>query len=101
MTEKRWGELVDDAVGGPVTLGTMFGSKGLRTGTKYFATWWNGRLVLKVAPSRVEELLSSGHGTAFEPMEGRPMKAWVVVDTASDWAALAAEARAYVESLQR
>lgn len=101
MTEKRWVDLVDDAVGGPVTLGAMFGSKGLRTGTKYFAIWWNGRLVLKVAPSRAEELLSCGQGTAFEPMEGRPMKGWVVVAAAADWPGLTAEARAFVESQQR
>ncbi len=101
MTEQRWADLVGESVGGPVTLGTMFGSKGLRTGTKYFATWWKSRLVLKVPPSRADELIAARQGEPFEPMEGRPMKGWVVVAPTADWPALAAEARAFVEPQQR
>ena len=37
-----------DAEGGDVTRGTMFGSKGLRTGTKFFAIWWHDQLVVKL-----------------------------------------------------
>lgn len=96
MTEERWASLVQTAVGGPVTLGTMFGSKGLRTGKKYFATWWNGQLVLKLAAGRVEALVRSGAAEPFEPMAGRPMNGWVVVAPTADWPALAAEARSYV-----
>jgi TfoX/Sxy family transcriptional regulator of competence genes len=101
VTDERWGELVESAVGGPVTQGTMFGSKGLRTGKKYFATWWNGQLVLKLPADRVEELVRSDQGEPFEPMAGRPMKGWVVVAPTADWPALSAEARAFVESQPR
>ena len=37
MGEDRWQQLVAGAEGGPVSRGSMFGSQGLRTGTKFFA----------------------------------------------------------------
>ena len=36
-----WEQLVERSVGGPVSRGSMFGSQGLRTGTKFFAIWWH------------------------------------------------------------
>lgn len=101
MTEERWAELVRATVGGPVTLGTMFGSKGLRTAKKYFAIWWHGQLVVKIAPTRIKELVHRGVGEPFEPMPGRPMSGWVLAAPAEDWQALAVEARAFVESEQQ
>ena len=41
MAQERWDELVERSVGGAVSLGSMFGSKGLRTGRKFFAVWWH------------------------------------------------------------
>jgi TfoX/Sxy family transcriptional regulator of competence genes len=101
MVEARWAELVERAEGGPVSRGSMFGSRGLRTGTKFFAVWWRERLVLKLPPQRSQELVAAGQAAPFEPMEGRPMNGWVVVDPALDWPALADEARVFVESQQR
>jgi TfoX/Sxy family transcriptional regulator of competence genes len=101
MTDERWDELVEATVGGPVTRGTMFGSKGLRTGKKFFAIWWDDQLVVKVSPARIEEMVGAGEAVHFEPMAGRPMNGWVVADPTADWAALAAEALAFVESQQR
>jgi TfoX/Sxy family transcriptional regulator of competence genes len=96
----RWQELVEQSVGGPVTEGTMFGSKGLRTGRKFFAVWWHEKLVTKLPPARLEELVSAGEAEPFEPMEGRPMNGWVVVHPMVDWLQLVTEAREYVESQQ-
>ncbi len=101
MTDGRWDELVEGTVGGPVTRGTMFGSKGLRTGKKFFAIWWHDQLVVKLCPARIEELVGAGEALQFEPMTGRPMNGWVVAEPTADWAALAAEARAFVESQQQ
>jgi TfoX/Sxy family transcriptional regulator of competence genes len=95
-----WDELVAAAEGGPVSRGSMFGSRGLRTGTKFFAIWWRERLVLKLPVDRREELVSRGHAQQFEPMGGRPMNGWVLVDDAVDWPPLVEEARAFVESQQ-
>jgi TfoX N-terminal domain len=93
-----WEELVAGAEGGPVTRGSMFGSQGLRTGKKFFAVWWHEQLVLKLPPERSNELVGAGTATPFEPMEGRPMNGWVVVDPAADWRSLVQEACAFVQS---
>jgi hypothetical protein len=96
-----WAELVAAAEGGPVSRGSMFGSQGLRTGTKFFAIWWHEQLVLKLPPTRQESLLAAGQAVPFEPMDGRRMNGWVVVDPTVDWPALVDEARAFVESQAR
>jgi hypothetical protein len=93
VSDERWAQLCQDNFGGPVTVGSMFGSKGLRTGPKFFAIWWHSQLVLK--------LPDEGAAEPFVPMEGRPMTGWVVVAGAADWDQLATESRTYVESLQR
>src|SRR6059058_5764505 len=99
MTQQRWEELVEAFVAGPVTLGTMFGSKGLRTGTKFFAIWWHERLVLKLPAGRLQELVASDRGEPFEPMEGRRMNGWIVLDGSVDWPPVVEESRAFVAAL--
>ncbi|TFV88219.1 TfoX/Sxy family protein [Blastococcus sp. CT_GayMR16] len=101
MTDERWLDLVEAAEGGHVTQGTMFGSKGLRTGTKFFAIWWHEQLVVKLPPARLTELVEAGDGQPFEPMEGRRMNGWLVVAPAADWDELVGEARTHVEAQQR
>ena len=101
MTDERWENLAEGSVGGPVTRGTMFGSRGLRTGTKFFAVWWHDRLVVKLPPPRLTEIVEAGAGEPFEPMEGRRMNGWVVLGDDVDWAPLTEEARAFVESQQK
>ncbi|HLM07435.1 MAG TPA: TfoX/Sxy family protein [Blastococcus sp.] len=101
MANERWEDLAGGAVGGPVTRGTMFGSQGLRTGTKFFAIWWHEHLVVKLPPARLTELVEAGDGQPFEPMEGRRMNGWIVLDDRADWAPLTDEARAFVESQQK
>jgi TfoX/Sxy family transcriptional regulator of competence genes len=100
MTEQRWADLVEVSAGGPVSVGTMFGSKGLRTGKKFFAIWWHEQLVLKLPAARIEELVGQGAGKPFEPMTGRAMNGWILLSATTDWLELTAEAREFVESLQ-
>jgi TfoX/Sxy family transcriptional regulator of competence genes len=101
MADERWQELVAAAEGGNVTRGTMFGSQGLRTGKKYFAIWWHEQLVVKLPPQRLSELVDAGSGHLFEPMPGRTMNGWLLVQPQTEWDPLVAEARAHVESQQR
>ena len=101
MADERWQELADGAVGGDVTQGTMFGSKGLRTGKKFFAIWWHEQLVVKLPAQRLAELIEAGSGHLFEPMPGRTMNGWLLVEPSTEWNPLVAEARAHVESQQR
>ena len=94
--DDRWEQLVADVEGGDVTRGKMFGSAGLRTGTKFFAIWWHEQLVVKLPPARLTELVEAGQGQPFEPMEGRRMNGWIVLDDAADWPPVVQEAGAYV-----
>jgi TfoX/Sxy family transcriptional regulator of competence genes len=98
MADDRWRELVTSAEGGEVTEGTMFGSKGLRTGKKFFAIWWQEQLVAKLPPARLTEMVEAGNGQPFEPMEGRRMNGWIVVADSVDWPRVVEEARGYVAS---
>jgi hypothetical protein len=91
-----WAELVAGAEGGPVSRGSMFGSQGLRTGTKFFAIWWHEQLVLKLPPDRQDALVAAGQAVPFEPMGGRRMNGWVVVDQSAEWPPLVEEACAFV-----
>jgi TfoX/Sxy family transcriptional regulator of competence genes len=96
VTDPRWQELVETSVGEAVTQGTMFGSKGLRTGTKFFAVWWHDHLVVKMPPARLTQLVESGDAQPFEPMEGRRMNGWIVLADSVDWPPVVEEARAHV-----
>jgi len=96
MTVDRWQGLVAEAEGGDVSRGSMFGSQGLRTGSKFFAIWWHDQLVVKLPPQRLQGLVAAGQATPFEPMEGRRMNGWVVLGKGTDWAPLTEEARAFV-----
>ncbi|MCW2578188.1 MAG: hypothetical protein JWR66_4218 [Modestobacter sp.] len=95
-----WEALVEQAEGGPVSRGSMFGSQGLRTGRKFFAVWWHDQLVLKLPPDRLQQLVTAGTARPFEPMEGRAMNGWAVVGPSADWPALVDQARAFVEFQQ-
>jgi hypothetical protein len=101
VTTDRWLDLVRRSVGGPITEGTMFGAKGLRTGRRFFALWWHERLVAKLPPERLSALVDAGQAEQFEPMAGRPMNGWAIIDPATDWAGIVDEARAHVEAQQK
>ena len=87
--------------GGPVSHGTMFGSPGLRTGRKFFAIWWHEQLVVTLPADRLQELVASGEGEVFEPMPGRPMHGWVLLQGSAEWDAVVTAARAHVEAQQQ
>ncbi len=81
-----------------VTRGMMMASYGLKVGGKIFAMFGKGRFVVKLPKARVDALVASGAGAPFEPMPGRAMKEWVVVNAgAVDWIALANEAYGFVK----
>jgi hypothetical protein len=103
--EDRWERLVEamlaqsgatyGADGGPQRA---FGSTSLKTAGKIFAMLVKGRLVVKLARGRVDELVASGAGEHFDPGHGRIQKEWLAVasDADDEWLALAAESEAFV-----
>lgn len=84
----------------PAASGRRFGSSALRVHGRIFAMVSRGRFVLKLPARRVDELIASGVGDAYDAGKGRPMKEWVSLDAAreNDWVVLAAEALEFVGS---
>jgi hypothetical protein len=69
-------------------------STSIKTNGKMFA-WLKGeRLVLKLPPARVEELVSQGQGELLDPGNGQLQKGWLVLKSTSleEWLDRATEA---------
>jgi len=82
-----------------VRTGVMFGHKCLKTGRKMFACEYEGDLLVKLPPDRLEQLRAQG-AREFNPM-GRPMTGWILVAEPADgavsaWLDIAEEAKAFV-----
>jgi len=86
-----------------VNCGRMFSSNSvLNVNGKIFAMLTKGSLVVKLPKARVDEMVSWGHGTHFDPGHGRMMKEWVVVGPGKlDWIELARQARRYVKDRKK
>jgi hypothetical protein len=84
----------------PPASGARFGSSALRVHGHIFAMVSAQRLVLKLPPKRVAELVESGRGSPFDGGKGRPMKEWVSLppEHQDDWLDLATEALSFVGS---
>jgi TfoX/Sxy family transcriptional regulator of competence genes len=80
----------------------MFGSVGLKVGSKVFAMLVKDQLVVKLPRDRVRTLMEAGVATAFDPGHGMVMREWVSVPAGQqDWRALAREAKAFVAATAR
>ncbi|HLZ69519.1 MAG TPA: hypothetical protein VKV26_06350 [Dehalococcoidia bacterium] len=79
---------------GPVTAGKAFGMPCLKLNGKLFAGFYQGEMVFKLAGAEHRAALDLPGATLFEPMAGRPMRAWVQVPYAHEaaWPELAEQA---------
>ena len=98
-----WQAVLDSLIDTPgITRRRMFGADGLGLLGKYFAMEWQGSLVVKLGRGRVDELVTAGVGTHFDPSRGemgKPMTEWLqVTDGARDWLPLVEEGLAYLAS---
>lgn len=62
-----------------VVAGKMFGHPGYHLGRKFFTFVSDDGIALKLPRERAEGLVLRPTMSLFEPMEGRPMKEWVVI----------------------
>jgi hypothetical protein len=103
--EDAFAELTDEWEGQPgVQLKRMMSSPGLSINGSIFAMLTRGELVVKLPAERALEMFETGDGLPFEPMAGRPMKQWVVLQGEPDaecWQRLADEAHRYVAALPK
>ncbi|HWI31835.1 MAG TPA: TfoX/Sxy family protein [Microbacterium sp.] len=95
--------LAETYLGRPgVDIGRMFGTEGLRVRGKVFAfVGSGGGLIVKVPEARAAELSDSGVAPRMV-MRGREMREWVTVAPEAGldaWAALMAEAFAYLDEI--
>ncbi|MCB2197950.1 hypothetical protein KQI63_01000 [bacterium] len=69
------------------------GAQGMKIGTKMFAMFYKGDLVLSFPPLRVQELIESGEGLPFDPGTGKPMKNRVLIPATKieSWISLSEE----------
>ena len=100
-TEHRYATLVQQFLGrANVTQeGKGFGSSALKVNGRIFAMLTaRSDFVVKLPRQRVEQLIESGDGVAFDAGKGRPMKEWLVLQPTSslDWSSLTEEALAFV-----
>jgi hypothetical protein len=85
----------DDRQVAPPGMGKGFGSGALKVNGKIFAMMSSKReFVVKLSEERVNELVTDGKGSRFDPGRGRAMKEWLVVTADPTlWIPLAKEAR--------
>jgi hypothetical protein len=87
-----------------VTFGGQgIGSRALKLDGKIFAMLNStGSFVVKLPRERVATLVASGRGWHFDPVHGRPMKKWLVVDgRPTSWLRLTREAHTYARANAR
>jgi hypothetical protein len=82
--QERYEDLVDELVAfdgvTPPEGGTGFGRGALKYRRRIFAMFVRGQLVVKLPRKRVDELVTTGHGTRFDANKGTPMKEWFSLD---------------------
>lgn len=67
----------------PVRRKKMFGTSSwfMESNDQMFAGAWGDGLMVRVGAEETHSLIESGEAAAFDPMGGRPMKEYVLVDS--------------------
>jgi hypothetical protein len=101
--QKKYEEIAASLAEGGAVMSQMFGMPTLKVGGKAFAGIRNGEMVFKLTGEAHARALAMKGAHLFDPMDGRPMKEWVVVPAtgAKEWQALAKDALDYVSSVKK
>ena len=75
----------------------------LKIRKKMFVMFSKGNYVVKLPKGRVEELINSGEGLAYDPGNGRIMKEWVIIpkEYSDKWIDYASEAKQFAKTLAK
>ncbi|HEY0708284.1 MAG TPA: hypothetical protein VGG33_15875 [Polyangia bacterium] len=75
-------DLLDELLGGRAELrkGMMFGCPGYFIGTKAVASVFGNEVCMTLPPGQIEDLVRQPGFRRFEPMAGRTMSGWVLID---------------------
>jgi hypothetical protein len=77
---ERFDELVGDLASTDGTRSsTMFGMPCIKVGTRAFAGLYHDEMLFKLTGATHARALALEGARLFEPMEGRPMREWVLV----------------------
>ena len=81
-----------------VVVNSGKGAQGIKHNNKMFIMFYKGDLLVKLSPDRIQELISSGDGQAFDPGTGKVMKDRVLIPHSKKelWIALCEESKRYV-----
>lgn len=81
-----------------VTVNTGRGAQGLKIGKKMFVMFHKGQLLVQFPPTRVSQLIESGHGLPHDPGTGKPMKNRVIIPDSrkESWIDHCEESRQYM-----
>jgi len=91
-------EFAETFVGRGATRSQVFGMPVLKAGDKVFAGTFGDAMTFKLGPDDLEQARALTGVEPFEPMQGRPMKEWVLVPLAhaKRWSDLAERAFRYL-----
>jgi hypothetical protein len=101
--EKQYDKIAEALADDGAAKSQMFGMPTMKVGGKAFAGIRNGEMVFKLTGEAHARALAMKGAHLFDPMDGRPMKEWVVVPAtgAKEWQSLAKDALEYVSSVKK
>lgn len=74
------------------------GAQGIKYNGKMFVMFYKGNLVVKLAPSRIKELINENIGAPFDPGTGKPMKDRLLIrfSKKDHWIKISEESKKFV-----
>ena len=101
--EKKYDDIAAALAEDGALKSQMFGMPTMKVGGKAFAGLYDEAMVFKLTGEAHKRALAMKGAHLFDPMDGRPMKEWVVVPAsgAKEWQSLAKDALAYVSSVKK
>lgn len=81
-----------------VVVNSGKGAQGIKYNGKMFIMFYKGDLVVKLAPTRIKELISKNIGEPFDPGTGKPMKNRILIKFSKKdhWIKISEESKKFV-----